>query len=121
MDPTKIRNWALALTAVGAVLGGSWAAGKSVVSTTRDLIAQEASTAARAQMEPATKELEQIKDLLRRQEDRDAFRACMDYQFQDDPREVRLQKCEQESNLRWARWQWEDCEVLTPGQCGAKP
>ena len=118
MDPTKIRNWALTLTAVGAVIGGGYTAGRSVVGTTKDLIAQEAQQAARAQMEPATRELSEIKELLRRQEDREAFRACMEYAHQDEPTEVRNQICTRESNARWAWWK---CEDETPDQCGPQP
>ena len=118
MDPVKVRNWALMATAVGAVLGGGYTAGKSLVSTTKDLIAQEATTAARAQLEPATKELSEIKELLRRQEDREAFRACMDYTHQDEAVEVRNQTCTRESNKRWAWWK---CEDETPGACGPQP
>ena len=118
MDPTKIRNWALAITAVLAVCGSFLAYGKRVV-------AQEARKEAAAQMAPATRELGEIKDLLRRQEDRELFKMCVDYQYQDDPYEVRLQNCERESNVRWSVWtaqdRWDECEAETPGECGAKP
>ena len=115
MDPTKIRNWALAITACAAVLGPA-------LMYTHRLVAQEAARQAEAvveqKMAPATKELEQIKELLRRQEDRDAFRACMDYAHQDEPTEIRNQICTRESNRRWAWWK---CEDETPGQCGPQP
>jgi len=118
MDPTKIRNWALTFTAVGAVIGGGYTAGRSMVGYSKELIAQEARNQAAAQMEPATKELSEIKELLRRQEDRELFRACVEYRYQDDAREVRIQKCERESNARWAWWH---CEDETPGECGPQP
>ena len=116
MDPTKLRNWALAATACAAVAIPVLAYGKR-------LVAQEARKEAAAQFAPATEELSQIKDLLRRQEDRDAFRTCVDYKYQDQPREVRLQMCERESNARWTYW---TCEDETPkadrlAKCEPKP
>jgi hypothetical protein len=128
MDTTKIRNAALAASAVAAALV-AWAFVPRAVETWKigvvEASAQEASAVAaevvQAEMAPAVQELGQIKDLLRRQEDRDAFRACMEYAHQDQPVEVRNQTCERESNHRWAVWAWEDCELLTPGECGDKP
>lgn len=112
----KIRNIALTVTAVAAAMTVLIGYGKRV-------IAQEARKEAAAQMAPATEELSEIKDLLRRQEDREAFKVCMDYQYQDDPVEVRNQKCTAESNARWAYWQ---CEDETPKserreKCGTQP
>jgi len=118
MDPIKVRNWALTLTAVGAVLGGGYTAGRSMVGYSKNLIAQEAVQAAQAEMRPAVEELGQIKELLRRQEDRDAFRTCMDYSHQDESVEVRNQICTRESNARWAWWR---CEDETPKACGPQP
>ena len=116
IDPTQLRNWALAIVAVAAVFSGMLAYGKKVV-------AQEARAEAAAQMAPAVEELGQIKELLRRQEDREAFRTCMDYKYQDVSAEVRLQECTKESNARFAYWECEDRtakdEVLA--KCGVKP
>jgi hypothetical protein len=128
MDTTKIRNAALAASAVAAALV-AWAFVPRAVDTWKlgvvEASAQEARAEAaqvvQAEMAPAVQELGQIKDLLRRQEDREAFRTCMEYSHQDQPVEVRNQTCERESNHRWAVWEWEDCEQLTPGECGEKP
>ena len=111
IDPGVIRNWALAAIAVASVFGGMLAYGKKVV-------AQEARKEAAAQMEPATKELGRITELLRRQEDRELFKQCMDYSHQEQAVEVRHQTCTRESNKRWAWW---ECDDETPGQCGPQP
>lgn len=112
----RIRNLALTVTAVAAAMTVLIGYGKRVV-------AQEAQKEAKAALQPATEELSDIKDLLRRQEDREAFKSCMEYTHQDQPVEVRNQTCTKESNARWAYWQ---CEDETPKaerkqKCGAQP
>ena len=118
MDPTRIRNWALAITAILAVAGSMLAYGKKV-------IAQEARKEAAAQMAPAVQELGEIKNLLRRQEDRELFKMCMEYAHQEQAVEARNQTCTRESNQRWDVWAqqdaWDQCESVTPGECGPKP
>jgi hypothetical protein len=116
IDPTQLRNWVLAIVAVTALLTSFLAYGKRVV-------AQEARKEAAAQMAPAVEELGEIKELLRRQEDREAFKTCMDYTHQELSNEARLQECTQESNARYAYW---DCQDRTPkdewlAKCGVKP
>ena len=116
IDPTQLRNWALAIVAIATVFGGMLAYGKKVV-------AQEARAEAAAQMAPAVEELGEIKELLRRQEDREAFKTCMDYTHQELSSEARLQECTKESNARYAYW---ECQDRTPkdewlAKCGVKP
>jgi hypothetical protein len=129
MDPTKIAKW---VALPGAVLAAivvvitqygsiqeSWAqeAKQAGADTARVVVEQYAA--------PLLYEQRQTVELLRRSEDRDAFQMCLDYEFQDDPRDVRFEKCEDASDLRWAVWEWEDCRARLsqkePDNCGVKP
>lgn len=106
IDPTTLRNWALALVACGSLIGGAAAYGHR-------LIAQEARREAARQMAPATRELSEIKDLLRRQEDREELKYCRDYKYRDEPEAIRARECERESEARWIRWRAEDAAADT--------
>lgn len=116
LEPTQIRNWFLLILAAAAVLGPAYK--WNIVK------AQEAGRkAATEQMAPAVEELGEIKDLMRRQEDRESFKMCMDYGHQDLAVEARNQECTKESNARWAYW---ECKDRTPkdallANCGVKP
>ena len=116
IDPAQIRNWALAIVAVAALMTSFLAYGKKVV-------AQEARKEAAAQMAPATQELGEIKELMRRQEDREEFKLCMDYAHQDLNVELRNQECTKESNARWAYWECQDRTVKDEwlAKCGVRP
>lgn len=108
IDPTSLRNWALALVAVGSVLGGAAAYGHR-------LVAQEARKEAAKQMAPATRELGEIKELLRRQEDREELKFCLEFKHRDLEADARARACERESEARWAAWRAEDAAVDTLG------
>lgn len=114
----KIRNWGLA---VSAVLAAGLAA-KPIWDGGKNLIAQEAATAAEAvideKLEPlqeqqtaASKKLVVIEGYLRRSEDREETRFCLQYSYQDLNAVARAHRCERESKARWDEWMAYDDSV----------
>lgn len=98
MNVEKVRNWALAVIAVGGAVGVVLG---PVQSSVRDLIAQEAAAEVQKQMQPTAQKLESVVDLLRRQQDFEMTQVCL-----KSKSELR---CRRESEHRWKVWAWQDC------------
>jgi hypothetical protein len=110
----KWKSWVGLALAVIALAGAG-------LSGAKWLIAQEA----KKQMQPVQQQVEQtnerldeIVELNRRTEDREALIFCLDRQHQDLPPEERAKVCEQESTERWARWAKEDDRKRKDGPDG---
>lgn len=101
MNMERVKNGALAVTAVGAaiamVLG-------PVQSHVREIVAQEAKAEVQRQMEPTAQKLTSIEDLLRRDIDFKLTQACLD-------EGKTAFRCRQESEHRWAVWTYQDCRA----------
>lgn len=100
MNMERVKNGALAVTAVGAavamVLG-------PVQSHVRNIVAQEAKAEVQRQMAPTAQKLTSIEDLLRRDIDFKLTQACLEQRS--------TLRCRQESEHRWAMWTWQDCRA----------
>lgn len=124
MDPVKLRNWALAITATAAVLGPAFLFTKDAVT---EVVAQEARKEVQKQMAPVQKSLVDIVEGQRQELDFNKTLACLDRKYRDLSEEDREAACQEESAFRWKHWRWEDCtaEFESPEEkakmCGPEP
>ena len=114
-DPKTIAAWC----AVPAAIGGAL----FYVGTQIDLRAQEAAKdEVKAQMAPVQEQLGELVHQGRRREDREALVFCLDRQYQDVSADERQRICNEESELRWKHWKWEDCVSANGADaCGPEP
>lgn len=114
-DPKSIAAWC----AVPAAIGGALL----YVGSQIDVRAQEAAKKeVEVQMAPVQQDLRELVEQGRRREDREAFVFCLDRQYQDETPEERQRICQDESDLRWEMWAWEDCVQESGADvCGPKP
>lgn len=114
IDPKQIGLWVglPAVLLVGILkFGAEW----DGFQASQTLLAQEAAretaeVVVEEKMGPAVKELEAIKESLRRQEDRDLIDRCelKGARRGEDPVDYEI-RCEAESDLRWEWWEFDDC------------
>lgn len=114
-DPKTIAAWCAVPAAIGGML--------LYVGSQIDVRAQEAAKKeVEVKMAPVQQSLDELVDQGRRREDREAFVFCLDREHQDVTSEQRQRICQDESDLRWETWAWEDCVAdLGLEQCGPKP
>ena len=103
VDPKKVAAWCAVPAAVGAMI--------VFLGSQIDVRAQDAAKAeVRKEMVPVERQLEELVDQGRRDEDFRLTVYCLDRKYQDLEPAERQAKCEAESDARWAEWRAKDAE-----------
>jgi hypothetical protein len=104
IDPKQVLAWCAVPAAIGGVV--------LYMGSHIDAVAQDTARAeVEKKMVPVQRQLEELVDQGRRDEDFKLTVYCLDRKYQDLPEPERQAKCAEESEARWDEWRRKDAET----------